>query len=692
MCAVTSLRLIPLLLFMTVAPSIAAPAGLDTSILPALDAQGKWGYVDAVSGKTLIAPQFREAGFFYDGVAIVTRAYPNEAYDKELVDSVYGRDIAARAIPTGQGLIDRNGREILPAQYDVERANTDSNMFSNGRESKGVYIPRLFFVRTIKNQTAVFHADKGFVVPQGKHKDIRFTLEGGVYCDDAYYEPDGKRHDPPSGCGITHFEPKTGTFLVVKGKGIKEMNAPEGIMRQDGSLIVPIKYDDVHAAPEAGIWLACRGDAMPFRAMAFALTRKVPEIKDNEDIVTVDVYDASGKVLRSFRARYHPSVSGTTYTYKSKGIDYWVDARTGAAVPDKKKELKEKEDKEKEPQADPETGFQPFKEDGKYGIKNAAGADSVPPTYDAMKNLGGGLFAVSHKKIEYRNNWGVIDGAGKEIIPLIYYSIHRVSYPSPTTTTGPLVCEQYTGDSYKGWTPVQRVGQPAPPPPKDIYWFVGRDGHFITAKDKPYHDYPVDFSFNAAGLVVVERDNKYGVVDYTGKEVLPCAYDTVKDELKSTENKKRWSRDEDTTRKSGSGGNAAKAAPLTAKDALFRVQSGGLWGVYNGSGKEIIPFQYEKSSLQWFADAGVLAVWQNGKWALFDKTGRQLHPFIYDGIKEAVGPFVWGEIKKEQEMLDGKPVVYWDTGILSIKDLVDARKDNKVLIDGTGREYRIGLP
>jgi hypothetical protein len=108
------------MLFLAPAGLAAGPAEPDVSLLPAPDAQGQWGYVDAATGKTLIAPRFSAADFFYDGVAVVSRAYPEEAYEAKTTD---GRTV--RVVPKGEGVIGRDGREILPARYSVKRANTD---------------------------------------------------------------------------------------------------------------------------------------------------------------------------------------------------------------------------------------------------------------------------------------------------------------------------------------------------------------------------------------------------------------------------------------------------------------------------------------------------------------------------------------------------------------------------------------
>jgi hypothetical protein len=414
------------------------------------------------------------------------------------------------------------------------------------------------------------------------------------------------------------------------------------------------------------------------------LTGIIPDIKESEDILSVDVYDASGTVVRSFRARYAPDISGDCYTYTSKGRKYRINARTGEAEPEK----------EAVPDA---AGFRLFKTGDKYGIKKADGPISVQPVYGGLYSLGGGLFAAAREKVIYRNNWGVIDGAGKEIIPFIYESIHPIDYPA--RDKAPLLCRQH--------------GSLSPS------WLVDRTGHFVTPQAAPYEN---DFYFNAAGQSVVRRNGKYGVIDHTGKEVLPCLYETVFDEL-SLRNRR--------DRRKADGAEPNSIVPLA--DILYRVERNKLWGLYDGAGRELIPVRYgfinfdEKDMergwvdvrdeeqkgrglvnfrtgqviqprygnvevcpgfflawtqennrdvyilldkkaketaryerAEWFADAGVAAVKRDGKSALLDKNGKQRTPFRYDDVFKSASRFVWCKT---------------DTG--------------EVLVDGAGKEYRI---
>jgi len=647
----------------------AGAATPDLSILPAPDAEGRWGYVNAATGKVLIAPRFSAADFFFDGIAIVSRASP--------------------ATPM-VGLIDRDGREILPARYTkVRRAN--GAMRDTYADA---YIPRLFLLQDTQGATAVFHADKGFIVPPEKYHDLSFTPEGAVLCDGVYYDPDGKRLHPPADARIAGVERETGLLRVLREEKGK---APlEGVMRRDGSLLVPMKYHHIEEAPEAGVWLASHLDAQAKRASRAAPLKDASPLTALADsavstTMTVDVYDATGELLRSFRADAKTlRVRGEHCAYLNKGRKHRVNVRTGEPVP------------EPEAPADPTSGCRPFRQNGKYGINNADGTLGVPAIYDELHSLGGGIFAArrglfvaARRGRPSVNIWGVIDGTGREILPFVWGRIQNAYPPAcagiensyATRAAGPLLCRRYRDRGGPGG-----------------YWLLDRDGRFITPRDRPYD---TALAFNAAGLAMVSRGGKHGVIDDAGKEVLPCEYAQVREVLPPP----------------GTGG------PAAAKDALFQVRRGKLWGLYDGAGAELIPVQYGDMTLhspyreqgwirvqnadrnkhglvnirtghilapiydfvwtfpgfflvrtgdgygmpdrlgeeitrydraEWLDNAGVLATRRDGKYALLDENGRQFFPFRCDSVQAAFASFVWCR-----------------TG------------ETRALVDNRGREYRI---
>jgi hypothetical protein len=100
---------------------------------------------------------------------------------------------------------------------------------------------------------------------------------------------------------------------------------------------------------------------------------------------------------------------------------------------------------------------------------------------------------------ESSSRWGLIDTAGREVAPLIYNHISPYAANSP-------------------W-PARREGK---------WGYIGSDGTEIT----PFI-YDDAFAFSEDGLAIVRagdwQTGKYGVVDLTGKEVVPLEFEGIGD-------------------------------------------------------------------------------------------------------------------------------------------------------------------
>ncbi len=163
------------------------------------------------------------------------------------------------------------------------------------------------------------------------------------------------------------------------------------------------------------------------------------------------------------------------------------------------------------------------------------------------------------------------------------------------------------------------------------------------------------------GLAAVQLGGKWGFVDKSGKEVVPCRYDEVRDFL----------------------------------EGLAAVQLGGKWGFVDKSGKEVVPCQYDKvqdlrkvgedfiwqrcswevSGALWIKRVrrwrpasmtrcgifveGLAAVRRGGQWGFVDKEGQEVVPCRYDEVRDFSGDLAavrlggkWGFVDKS-----GKEVV-----------------------------------
>lgn len=99
------------------------------------------------------------------------------------------------------------------------------------------------------------------------------------------------------------------------------------------------------------------------------------------------------------------------------------------------------------------------------------------------------------------------------------------------------------------------------------------------------------------GLTLITQDNKYGVVDADGTEIIPCKYEDV--------------------------------YPIEHNN--FVVKLGNLYGVLDKWGTEVIPMQY--FLLGGVINDSMIAIASNNKVGLISTENKVMIPCIYDGIE-----------------------------------------------------------
>lgn len=102
-------------------------------------------------------------------------------------------------------------------------------------------------------------------------------------------------------------------------------------------------------------------------------------------------------------------------------------------------------------------------------------------------------------------------------------------------------------------------------------------------------------------FLVVSRNTKFGFIDKTGKEIVPCKYDAV-DVFKN-----------------------GVARVSLGKDEVNYPNS----KLVNKSGKEITPFTRLTEGAEWF-ESGYEVLYNNNKYGIIDKSGNAIIPFNYD--------------------------------------------------------------
>lgn len=132
------------------------------------------------------------------------------------------------------------------------------------------------------------------------------------------------------------------------------------------------------------------------------------------------------------------------------------------------------------------------------------------------------------------------------------------------------------------------------------------------------------------GTIIVEKDGKFGLLNFDGDNVLPCEYDSIT-ELKESSR---------IIRKEGKYGIVNYDASFIAEcihDSCLvpspqyaPVKLNNKWGIINRKGEKIIQYKYEDVSQY---DDSIFVAQYNGKYGIVDYTGRTLIDFKCDWIE-----------------------------------------------------------
>ena len=207
-----------------------------------------------------------------------------------------------------------------------------------------------------------------------------------------------------------------------------------------------------------------------------------------------------------------------------------------------------------------------------------------------------------------------------------------------------------------------------------------------------YYNDIYDFS---EGFARVKLNNKWGFVDKTGNEVIPCKYDWADDfeeGLSKVRINDKWGYIDKTGREicpckysfityfseglalvklSGKYGfidtSGKEVIPCKYEiasgfsEGLARVQLNDKWGFVDKIGREVIPCKYENALS--FSE-GLARVQLNGKWGFIDKTGNEVISLKYEWADDFLGGLArvringsWGYIDKHEKWYDKKPSV-----------------------------------
>ena len=212
--------------------------------------------------------------------------------------------------------------------------------------------------------------------------------------------------------------------------------------------------------------------------------------------------------------------------------------------------------------------------------------------YGVINYIGNNTY-IAGKVVDKKSLWGVVNIKGKELLPFEYDYVETIDGCNLLA---------FFKDTLMG--------------------LANRDGHIVAPLLYNSEIYGDGQMWSYRGLLVVQHNSKYGVIDTNGRTVLPFKYDDylfispdapfvyVDNYPFKTESLIRYNGDTIVT--------ADDVFYLT--DGVMRVTRNGLGGLFDTNGREIVKCQYEV--LNYSPSNGLYSAKKDGRWRLIDLNGK----------------------------------------------------------------------
>ncbi|HEY9261488.1 WG repeat-containing protein [Chitinophaga sp.] len=331
-----------------------------------------------------------------------------------------------------------------------------------------------------------------------------------------------------------------------------------GAINNAGKVIAPFKYDEVTLEDE-------QDKTFPEKNYCFLIIRL------NGKYGAVDTL---GNVLCPPLYKEVGSLTPHLIKFKKEDAWGWLDIKTG-------KVLQSPKYQEVEKSYALEHAVQ-ITQAGKVGLAAEDGSIIAAPDYTSFEYLGYEGSAYFGYTINGKS--GIMDKTGKQITPAIYDQCGR----------GPSA--NLFGVTSKG-----KAG------------IVDTAGNFVQ---------PLQYTKTEpmVNTMIVFMGNKCGVINESGKEIIPPQYDAIK--ALNAKGEELY------------GGSVIDSYGRTIDGpAYFMVTQGRYTSLFDQAGKQLLPFEYEHIAISFYHDTPYLEVIKNNKSGLLDLQGKIIFPPTYDEIR-----------------------------------------------------------
>jgi hypothetical protein len=248
--------------------------------------------------------------------------------------------------------------------------------------------------------------------------------------------------------------------------------------------------------------------------------------------------------------------------------------------------------------ANPYSGYYHIQKNGKWGLINRLGQETVPCIYDKKID-----FSKSQKGLAIKSGkYGVIDYQNKEILPFEFDEIKESS------SGGFMIAQK------------------------------GNQMGIIDQNGKTVLDFKYDKIQGTWGYseLLVTQQGKQGILDKQGKVIIPTEYDSLKKDYRDFIHVKK-------DNKWGFYAHNCMLAPCEYDfigyfDYYNRAiaKKNGKYGVIDSLNKVVLDFKYDAIDYQYSEDDMYILAQQKGKWGAFSTQGKAVIPLAYNELGKII--------------------------------------------------------
>lgn len=474
--------------------------------LVAVERNGKWGYIDS-TGKEVIALQYKQAGDFKGGLAQVM-------------------------IARKHGVINKQGKAIIPAKYDDIACHTkDFILVSQDNKHWKMFDRQGKVLTTLKFDR--FDINSGFLyITQGDNTGIASKKGKMLYPKKCWVIHSFKEgiariwnHQELSafidtlGNQITPFVyeredlVKTWRYPRIwmnadfsEGMAMVMRNRKAGFIDKKGKVVIPLKYDEAWSFKDGMACVGLRKERSSHEKSYGYINKKgivvIPLVFQNIGKAKEGLIRVKQKEKWGFVDTKGKVIVPMIYDKAGNFNEGWakVSKQKKWTFINKKGKVLLPANRAYDEAGDFYEGFARVKQGNQWGFINSTGKEVIAPQYDKTEDFHKGLARVTRN-----NKQGLIDTQGRVVCPLRYNKVVHFSEKTGLTKVNILHKKHPRFKTYTGY--VNRAG-------KDI---INSQGYVVAGKRF------------AEGLLAVEKQDKVGYIDSSGRLIIPFMFERGSD-------------------------------------------------------------------------------------------------------------------------------------------------------------------